>query len=215
MMTVDQSLYVIVDPQFTGGRDPIAVARAALLGGATMLQLRDKSASTRVLLATAWELVALAHKRGAPLIVNDRVDVALAAGADGVHLGPDDLPVTAARSIMGPRALIGFSAGTPDEARDAEQSGADYLGTGAIYATSSKADAGPAIGVAGLVAVCRATRLPVVAIGGIGQGPAAPCIAAGAAGVAVITAVTQAADVERAARALRDEVDAARRAERA
>ena len=215
MTPLDLSLYVIVDPQFTGGRDPIAVAQAALLGGATMLQLRDKSASTRVLLATARELVALAHSRGARLIVNDRVDVALAAGADGVHLGPDDLPVTAARSIMGPRALIGFSAGTPDEARDAEKSGADYLGTGAIYATSSKADAGPAIGVAGLVAVCRATRLPVVAIGGIGQGGAAPCIAAGAAGVAVITAVTQAADVERAARALRDEVDAARRAERA
>ena len=149
------------------------------------------------------------------MIVNDCVDVALAAGADGVHLGPDDLPVTAARGIMGPRALIGFSAGTPDEARDAAVAGADYLGTGAIYATSSKADAGPAIGVAGLVAVCRATRLPVVAIGGIGQGRAAPCITAGAAGVAVITAVTQAVDVERAARALRDEVDAARRAERA
>jgi thiamine-phosphate diphosphorylase len=176
-----------------------------------MLQLRDKCASTRVLLATARELVALAHKRGTRLIVNDRVDVALAAGADGVHLGPDDLPVTAARSIMGPRALIGFSAGTPEEARDAEKSGADYLGTGAIYATSSKPDAGAAIGVDGLVAVCRAIRLPVVAIGGIGQGRAAPCIAAGAAGVAVITAVTQAADVERAARALRDEVDAARR----
>jgi thiamine-phosphate diphosphorylase len=215
MITFDLSLYVIVDPRFTGGRDPIAVARAALLGGATVLQLRDKSASTRVLLATARELVALAHKRGARLIVNDRVDVALAAGADGVHLGPDDLPVSAARGIMGPRALIGFSAGTPDEARDAEAAGADYLGTGAIYATSSKPDAGAPIGVAGLVAVCRATRLPVVAIGGIGQGRAAPCIAAGAAGVAVITAVTQAADVERAARALRDEVDAARRAERA
>src|SRR5918911_3437137 len=163
-MLPDLSLYVIVDPQFTGGRDPIAVARAALLGGATMLQLRDKSASTRVLLATARELVALAHKRGAPLIVNDRVDVALAAGADGVHLGPDDLPVTAARGIMSPQALIGFSAGTPDEARDAEKSGADYLGTGAIYATSSKADAGPAIGVAGQVPLCCPPPLPRVGI---------------------------------------------------
>src|SRR5437588_9315343 len=212
MMTLDLSLYVVVDPHLTGGRDPIAVARAALLGGATMLQLRDKSASTRVLLATARDLVALAHKRGARLIVNDRVDVALAAGADGVHLGPDDLPVTAARAIMGPRALMGFSAGTPEEARDAEVAGADYVGTGAIYATSSKPDAGAAIGVEGLVAVLRATRLPVVAIGGIRHGRAAPCIAAGAAGVAVITAVTRAADVEGAARALRDEVEGARRA---
>src|SRR5947208_9711024 len=132
MMTLDLSLYVIVDPQFTGGREVMAVARAALLGGATMLQLRDKSASTRVLLATARELVALAHSRGARLIVNDRVDVALAAGADGVHLGPDALPVTAARAIMGPRALIGFSAGTPAEAEEAGKSRADYLVHGDI-----------------------------------------------------------------------------------
>ncbi len=119
------------------------------------------------------------------------------------------------RALLGPDALIGFSAGTPAEARDAEWAGADYLGTGAAYGTSSKADAGTPIGVDGLERVIHVTRLPVVAIGGIAPGRAAPCIAAGAAGVAVITAVTLAADVEDAARPMRRGGGGARRAARA
>jgi len=206
----DLSLYVVLDPRLTAGRALTDVARAALDGGATVLQLRDKEASTRDLLAAAEALATLAHAAGARFIVNDRADVAAAVGATGVHLGPDDLSITAARALLGPEALIGFSAGLPAEARDAEQAGADYLGTGAVYGTSSKEDAGAPIGVGGLENVLRATGLPVVAIGGVALGRAAPCIRAGAAGVAVITAVTLAADVERAARALRDEVEGAR-----
>lgn len=206
-MAFDPALYVVLDPRLTAGRPPLDVVRAALAGGAAAVQWRDKDASTRELLLMARGLAALTCAAGALFIVNDRVDVALAAGADGVHLGPDDLPVEVARALLGPRALIGFSAGTPEEARAAEAAGADYLGTGAVYGTLSKGDAGAAIGLAGLAAVCAATRLPVVAIGGVGLRRAAPCVEAGAVGVAVITAVTAAPDVEGAARALRAEVD--------
>jgi len=214
VMDLDLTLYVVLDPHLMGGRSLLDVARAALRGGATVLQFRDKDASTGELVAAAEALAALAHAAGARFIMNDHVGIAAAVGG-GVHLGPDDLAVSAARALLGPDALIGFSAGTPAEARDAEWAGADYLGTGAVYGTSSKADAGTPIGVDGLERVIHVTRLPVVAIGGIAPGRAAPCIAAGAAGVAVITAVTLAADVEDATRALRHEVEAARGGRRA
>jgi len=207
---LDLSLYVVLDPRLTGGRPLTDVARAALRGGATVLQLRDKEASARALTPAAEELAALAHAMGAHFIINDHVDIAAAVGAPGGPLGADDRAVAAARALLGPEALIGFSAGTPAEARDAARAGADYLGTGAIYATASKADAGAPIGVDGLERVVRATGVPVVAIGGVAPGRAAPCIRAGVAGVAVITAVTLAADVEGAARALRAEVETAR-----
>jgi len=207
---LDLSLYVVLDPRLTAGRPLLDVARAALRGGATVLQLRDKGTSTRDLLAAAEALAALAYALGARFVMNDRADIAAAVGGAGVHLGPDDLAVAAARALLGPEALIGFSAGAPAEARDAARAGADYLGTGAVYGTSSKADAGGPIGVDGLERVVRATRAPVVAIGGIVPGRVAPCIVAGAVGVAVITSVTLAADVEGAARTLRDEVEAAR-----
>ena len=210
MADLDLSLYVVLDPRLTAGRPLMDVARAALRGGTTVLQLRDKEASPRELLDFAEALSALAHAAGARFVINDHVDIAAAVSGVGVHLGPDDLAVAAARALLGPEAFIGFSAGTPAEARDAARAGVDYLGTGAVYGTSSKADAGAPIGVDGLECVVRATRVPVVAIGGVAPGRAAPCIVAGAVGVAVITAVTLAADVEGAARALRDEVEAAR-----
>jgi thiamine-phosphate pyrophosphorylase len=212
-MDLDLTLYVVLDPRLTAGRALMDVARAALQGGAAVLQLRDKEASPRELVAAADVLAALTRAAGARFVVNDHVDIAAAVGA-GVHLGPDDLAVSAARTRLGPEATIGFSAGTSVEARDAERAGADYLGTGAVYSTSSKADAGAPIGIDGLESVLRATTLPVVAIGGIAPGRAASCIVAGAAGVAVITAVTLAADVAGAARALRDEVEAARSGQR-
>jgi len=207
---LDLSLYVVLDPRLMAGRPLLDVARAALRGGATVLQLRDKEAAAPDLVAAAEALAALAHALGARFVINDHVDIAAVVDGTGVHLGPDDQAVTAARALLGPEALIGFSAGTPAEARDAARAGADYLGTGAVYATSSKADAGAPIGVDGLERVVRATGVPVVAIGGVTPGRAAPCIRAGAAGVAVITAVTLAPHVEDAARALRDEVETAR-----
>ncbi|MCA1598832.1 MAG: thiamine phosphate synthase, partial [Chloroflexi bacterium] len=202
MSNLDLSLYVVLDPRLMAGRPLLDVARAALRGGATVLQLRDKEAAAPALVAAAEALAALAQALGARFVINDHVDIAAVVGGAGVHLGPDDQAVAVARALLGPEALIGFSAGTPAEARDAARAGVDYLGTGAVYATSSKADAGAPIGVDGLERVVRATGVPVVAIGGVTLGRAAPCIRAGAAGVAVLRAVGVAADPGRAVAAL-------------
>ncbi len=209
-MNTDYALYVILDSRAARGRPLLDVARAAVRGGATVLQLRDKDLTTRELLRPALELRAWAREAHVPFIVNDRVDVALAADADGVHLGPDDLPPDVARRILGPDRVIGVSAGTVEEAREAERAGADYVGVGSVFATASKADAGEPIGVAGFGEVARAVRIPAVAIGGIGCANAGQPIAAGAAGVAVISAVVGAPDVERAAREMRRQIEQAR-----
>lgn len=180
-------------------RDHLDVARGALQGGARFLQFREKEMSTRELVETAAALLRLAREFGATLIVNDRVDVALAVGADGVHLGESDLPVAVARRLLGPSAIIGASAATVERARRAEAEGANYLGVGPIYPTGSKADAGEAIGLGPLAALRAAVSLPLLAIGGINAGNAAEVIRAGARGIAVISAVSDAEDMAHAA----------------
>lgn len=207
---LDLRVYVITDRGFRG-RSHEEVARAALAGGATFLQLRDKRATARELVVWARRLRELAREAGVPLVVNDRVDVALAAEADGVHVGEDDLPVPDARRLMGPRGVVGASAGTVEEAVRAERDGADYLGVGPVFPTATKADAGEAIGLEGLRRVVRAVRIPVVAIGGITADNAAEVVRAGAAGVAVVSAVAGADDMVEAARRLRQCVDRALR----
>ncbi len=197
------ALYVITDRGLARGRDEVEIARAALRGGATAIQLRGKDQDARRLCELGRVLLLATRAAGALLFVNDRLDVAQAIGADGVHLGQEDLPCGEARRIAGPGLLIGVSAESPALAQAAERDGADYLGTGSVYATSSKADAGAPIGVAGLAKVVAATTLPVVAIGGITAAQAPACIAAGACGVAVISAVIGAKDPEAAARAFR------------
>jgi thiamine-phosphate pyrophosphorylase len=185
------AVYVLVDGP------PQAVA--ALAGGATAIQLRAKHCSARELCSMGRRLADICAERAALFIVNDRLDVALACGAAGVHLGQDDLPAAEARRIAGPELIIGVSAATPAEAEAASRADADYLGTGSVYATASKADAGKPIGLKGLSRVTRTTALPVVAIGGITPDNAAAAIAAGAAGVAAISAVVGAPDVAAAA----------------
>lgn len=203
-------LYVITDVALAGGRPHVEQARAALAGGARVIQLRDKQASTRELYETAVALHAITEPAGALLIVNDRVDIALAAGADGVHVGPDDLPVAVVRRLM-PGGIVGASAGTVEEAIAAERDGADYLGVGAIYeARGSKADAGPPVGPERVAAIRAAVGLPLVGIGGIKAANAAPVIAAGADGVAVISGVVGAPDIAAAARELLGVVAAAK-----
>ena len=203
------ALILVTDPECGPGRELVDVVAAALRGGAPAVQLRAKQESTRDMLALARRLREETRRAGALFFVNDRVDVALASGADGAHLGDDDLPVEAARRIVPTDFLIGRSVDSPEGARAAEREGADYVGVGAVFATPSKVDAGEAIGIPGVRAVREATRLPVVAIGGIHERNATEVAAAGADGVAVIRAVLQAPDPEDEARRL---VEAVRRA---
>jgi thiamine-phosphate pyrophosphorylase len=208
MREIDWSLYVLTDRRAAGERCLLDVVRAAIQGGATVIQLRDKASSTsgarpvRALVELGQALLEITRPAGVPLIVNDRIDVALAIDAEGVHVGQDDMPAPLARQLLGPDRILGVSAGTVAEARQAQRDGADYLGTGDVYGTPTKADAGVPIGVTGLAEVARAVSLPVVAIGGIQPDNAAAAIQAGAAGIAVISAVIGAADPEAAARQL-------------
>jgi thiamine-phosphate pyrophosphorylase len=195
-------LMVVTDPDCGAGRTVVEVVRAALRGGAPAIQLRMKDASAREMVEVARALLAETRATGALLFINDRVDVALAVGADGAHVGQDDLPAAAARRIAPPDFLLGVSAETAELAREAEADGADYVGVGPVYATESKADAGEAVGVERIAQVAAAVRIPVVGIGGITIGNAPPVIHAGAAGVAVISAVMRADDPEAAVRAL-------------
>lgn len=209
-MQLDLRVYVITDRSFRG-RTHKQVARAALRGGATAVQLRDKQATGRELLQWARQLRDLTRAAGVLFLVNDRVDVALAVHADGVHVGQEDVPVADARQLMGPGRVVGASAGNVEEALQAEQASADYLGVGPVFPTATKPDAGEAIGVDGLRRIVQAVRLPVVAIGGITADNAGQAIRAGAVGVAVISAVATADDMVAATRQLREAVDAALR----
>lgn len=195
-------LIVVTDPDCGPGRGVVDVVRAALRGGAPAIQLRMKDAAAREMAEVARALLAETRAADALLFINDRVDVALAVGADGAHVGQDDLPVDQARLIGPPGFLVGVSAETIELARQAEADGADYVGVGPIYATGSKADAGDAVGVERIAEVATAVRIPVVGIGGITVDNAPPLLHAGAAGVAVISAVMRAADPEAAVRAL-------------
>jgi thiamine-phosphate pyrophosphorylase len=202
------SLYAITDDRGPS-RDHLAVAEAALAGGARIIQLRDKRRDGGDLLDLARAITDRARRAGALFLINDRVDVAAAAGADGVHLGQTDLPVGAARAILGPSACVGISVESPEQARQAEDEGADYVGVGAIFGSHTKADAGEAVGLEHLRLVRAATRLPIVAIGGITAERVDAVIAAGADTVAVISAISATPDMRAAAEEL---VDRARRA---
>lgn len=202
------ALIVVTDPDCGEGRELVATVRAALQGGAPSVQLRAKQETTREMLELARQLRVETRRTGALLFVNDRIDVALAAEADGAHVGEDDLPVELARSIVPADFLLGMSVDSAEAAVAAERAGADYVGVGPVFTTPSKLDAGPAIGLAGVAAVRAATSLPVVAIGGIDRSNAAEVAAAGAHGVAVIRAVMQTADPAHAARELLEAVRA-------
>lgn len=212
---LDLTLYLVVGSDAVGGRRVEDVVAAALRGGVTLLQLREKTMSDAEMTALARRLKALAAPFGVPLIVNDRIAVARAAGAAGVHLGWDDEAAPAARARLGDASVIGLSAGTAEEAARVDCALADYVGIGSVYPTATKPDAGAAIGVAGLRAVHALLPLPAVAIGGIGPSTAAEVMAgSGVDGIAVVSAICAAADPEAAARALRAEIDKGRAARR-
>jgi thiamine-phosphate pyrophosphorylase len=217
---VDLRLYAIVDPERAAGADLAALAGRVVAGGATLVQLRDKLGDTRRLVAEARALASTLKPLGVPLIVNDRVDVALAAGADGVHVGQEDMAPEDARRLLGPQAVIGLSVKTPAQAAAAPLDVLDYVCIGGVFATASKVNPDPPIGLVGLRTIlalirARGPRLPVGAIAGIDETNAGEVVAAGADGVAVISALSLAPDPAAAARRLRAIVDRAVAGERA
>jgi thiamine-phosphate pyrophosphorylase len=205
-------LYLLADAGLAPPERLPHIVAAALRGGVTAVQLRAKEATTLELLELARTLNALCHEAGAPFIVNDRVDVALAAEADGAHvghIGEEDLSPHDARHLLGPHAIVGVSVGTPQEAHMATSQGASYVSAGPMFATSTKSNAGPAAGEALLRSIRAATRLPLVVIGGITAQRAAALYAAGADGVCVGAAIVRSPDPEAAARAFHEVASAA------
>ncbi len=200
-MALDLSLYLVTDPVLNGGRPLVDVVGAAVKGGVTLVQLRDPLAKTRALIAQAQALAALLKPLGVPLIINDRVDVALAAGADGVHLGQSDMDARQARALLGGDAIIGLSVGSEAEwqASQGALTAVDYIGTGPVFGTKTKGDAGAVIGYDGLSDMRARTAMPMVAIGGVKREHAAACLRAGADGVAVVSAIMMAEDPQAAA----------------
>ncbi len=188
----DFSLYLVTDRSLAHGRSTVDIVRAAVAGGATCVQLREKQASTRDFLNEAKAVRALLKDSGVPLIINDRVDVALAVEAEGVHLGQTDMPIADARRIVGRSMLIGISAECVDDALRAEAEGADYVGVSPVFATPTKTDTAPALGLSGVAAIRARVSLPLVGIGGIGPANAAEVIRAGCDGIAVVSAIVAA-----------------------
>lgn len=198
----DLRLIVITDRQLAGARGIVDTVRAALRAGAPAIQVRDKDASARDLADLTRSLLPYVRAAHALLFVNDRLDVALATGADGVHLGPDDIPLTAARRIAPPPFLIGCSTDDATRARQLERDGASYIGCGAVFGTTSKDVGGEHIGVSRLREVVRAVSIPVVAIGGVNTGNVGEVAATEAGGVAVVSAVMAAEDPSSVTRSL-------------
>lgn len=196
-------LHVLTDHTSARGRDMLTIASAALDGGATVIQLRDKHASTRLLVEEGQALRTVTREHGALLIVNDRIDVALAIDADGVHIGQDEeMPVSLARQLLGPERILGISAGNRAEVHSAVAAHADYISIGPIQQTRVKADAGPPIGTELLKEIAVWVSIPIIAIGGITVEDVKEIIQAGAIGVAVISAVVGAEDITTAAQSI-------------
>ena len=210
MSRIDYSLYLVTDRALARGRPTAEIVHEAVAGGVTCVQLREKDCGMREFLAEARKLLAILRPLGVPLIINDRVDVALAAGADGVHVGQQDMPLADVRRLGPAGWIIGVSAESLDDAVRAEQGGADYIGVSPVFATPTKADHASPLGLDGLRRIRAAVRIPLVAIGGLHAGNAREVIRAGAAGLAVVSAIV-AADWPRAAAAeLRREIEAAK-----
>lgn len=212
LQNIDYSLYLVTDRGLARGRTTLEIVSAAVDGGATVVQLREKDCSTRDFIEQALAIKEFLEDRGVPLIINDRVDVAQAVKADGVHLGQTDMPLGLAKKILGDSMIIGISAESLQDAIEAERGGADYLGVSPIYATPTKTDTAPPLGLEGLREIRKAVELPLVGIGGLTGKNAAEVIRSGADGVAVVSAIVAADDPEAAARELKQVIEEARRA---
>lgn len=208
---VDFSLYLVTDRQLSLPRTVEEVVQLAVRGGATVVQLREKDCSTREYVELAHRLKEILEPSRIPLIINDRIDVALAVGADGVHIGQSDMPYFDARRLMGPDALVGLSVETIEQGTEAENLDADYLGVSPIFSTPTKKDTTAEWGIEGLRSLRSKTRHALVAIGGINSSNARAVVEAGADGLAVVSAICAARDPEDASRTLRTIIEQTRR----
>lgn len=209
---MELGLYVITASIPELGRDHYDVALAAIEGGATAIQLRIKKRGMGEALKIANAIHAVASEAGIPLIVNDHVGIAMASKAEGLHTGPDDISISSARKMLGRKIMIGRSTGgKPAEAIRAERDGADYVGVGPVFPTTTKNGIGPAVGVVQLSKVKAVVKVPVIAVGGINAENLGECIAAGADGVAVISSVSMADDMVAAVAGLKNALDIARK----
>jgi thiamine-phosphate pyrophosphorylase len=198
-INIDYSLYLVTDRGLARGRSTFDIVKAAVSGGVTCVQLREKDCSTLEFIEQALAIKNFLEEREVPLIINDRLDVALAVAADGVHLGQSDMPLETARKIAGPSMLIGISAESVQDAVEAEKGGADYLGVSPIYATPTKTDTVPPLGLEGLRKIRKRVEIPLVGIGGLNTSNAAEVIRNGADGIAVVSAIVAAEDPGKAA----------------
>lgn len=194
----DYRLYLVTDRDLVGGKDFLDSIEQAILGGVTFLQLREKSLSSREFYLVAAKVKEIATRYRIPFVINDRLDIAIAVDADGLHVGQSDLPVAVARKILGPKKIIGVSAATISEAIEAEKGGADYLGVGAIYPTGTKTDA-RSVGLTQLREIRQSVSIPVVAIGGIKEENTANVMKTGIEGVSIVSAILAQDDPKQAA----------------
>jgi thiamine-phosphate pyrophosphorylase len=212
LQNIDYSLYLVTDRGLAKGRSTLEIVKAAVAGGVTCVQLREKDCSTREFIRQAIEIKDFLKARGVPLIINDRVDVAQAVEADGVHLGQTDMPLEIAKKILGGSMIIGISAESLEDALEAEKGGADYLGVSPIFATPTKTDTAPPLGLEGLRSIRKAVKIPLVGIGGLNRQNSAAVIQSGGDGVAVVSAIVAAADPAKAAGELKRIIYEARKA---
>ncbi len=206
---IDYSLYLVTDRSLSKGRSTAEIVAAAVAGGVSCIQLREKSCGTREFLNEALALQPLLKSRNIPLIINDRLDIALAIEADGVHLGQSDMPIGMARKIAGTSLIIGISAESVEDALRAEQQGADYIGISPVFSTPTKTDTAPPLGLEGVRQIRALVDIPLVGIGGIQLDNAESVIAAGADGIAVVSAIVSAADPAGASKKLKTLIDQA------
>lgn len=211
MKTFDLSLYLVLDPDLCRGIGMVETARAAVAGGATMVQLRDKEADTASRIETGRALKTMLAGTGALLVVNDDVEAAIAVGADALHIGQEDISPAQARAMIGPDMILGLSIETEELAREVDAELVDYVGIGPVFATPTKPDHKQPIGFDGLARLVAASLVPAVAIGGLKAAHAAAVFAAGAKGLAVVSAICGTADPQEATRKVADAIREARR----
>ncbi|MBW2265754.1 MAG: thiamine phosphate synthase [Deltaproteobacteria bacterium] len=207
---IDYSLYLVTDRGLSRGRTTIQIVEAALCGGVTCIQLREKTCSTREFITQALSIKDHLKRHNVPLIINDRVDIAQAVNADGVHLGQSDMPIEMAKTILKDSMIIGISAESLEDAVQAEKNGADYIGVSPIYATPTKTDAASPLGLEGLREIRKSVKIPLVGIGGLNRGNAGEVINNGGDGVAVVSAIVAADNPEKAARELKKIIEQAK-----